>query len=81
MDSVTIYPKYFKSNNSDDISAEEDIALFAINWQYEWDNNGKSPSTLSFKGINEITQDTIIKIDGYPGYYPDSQENHAPYGK
>jgi len=55
MDSVTIYPKYFKNNNSSEISAEEDIALFAINWQYEWDNSGKPPSALSFKGINEIT--------------------------
>ena len=48
---------------------------------YPWDNSGKSPSTLSFKGIKEISEDVIIKIDGYPGYYPEGRENHRPYGK
>ena len=56
--------------------------MFAVDWgSYSWDNGGKSPSTLSFKGIKEISEDVIIKIDGYPGYYPEGRENHRPYGK
>ena len=58
------------------------MAVFAIDWgNYPWDNNGKSPSTLSFQGIKEISEDVVIKIDGYPGYYPEGRENHRPFGK
>ena len=55
--------------------------MFAINWDYSWSNSGKSPSTLSYQGIQGVSEDVIIKIDGYPGYYPEGRENHSPYGK
>lgn len=54
MSTVKIYPKYFKNAKSTDGQVEQDLAIFAINWEYPWKNSGKTPSTLSFKGVNEV---------------------------